>query len=142
MLAVLAVLGILRQENEAGAIIAERRQMQTDRWRLMREKPVRHLDQNTGAVAGIGLAAAGAAMFQIDQDLQGVLNDLMALAVLEIGDEADAARVMLVARIIKSLRFWLDVWHVQPRSRMSTWRGSSALGWHALRYSEGRASEG
>ena len=47
---------------------------------LLAEEPVRHLDQNAGAVAGVHLAAARAAMQQVDQQLQRLLDDARASA--------------------------------------------------------------
>ena len=40
------------------------------RGRLLPEELVRHLDEDAGAVAGVRLAAAGAAVQQVDQDLE------------------------------------------------------------------------
>ena len=39
------------------------------------KKRMRHLDQDAGAVAGVGLAAAGAAVVEIAQHLNGLLDD-------------------------------------------------------------------
>ena len=61
------------------------------------QEPIRHLDQDAGAVAGVGLAAAGAAVLQVDQDLQAALDDAVRRAALDVDDEADAAGVVLVA---------------------------------------------
>src|SRR5262245_52651424 len=55
----LAVLGGLRQKHQADTVFASRRQRS---WRDLTQKGVRQLDQNTGAIAGVDLAAAGAAM--------------------------------------------------------------------------------
>jgi hypothetical protein len=43
-------------------------------------------------------------MDQILEDLEAVLDDLMARPRLQIGDEADAAGIMLSFRIVESLR--------------------------------------
>ena len=59
--------------------------------------------QDARAVAGVGLAAAGAAMVEVAQDLQGLLHDLVGLAALHVDDEADAAGVVLELRIVKAL---------------------------------------
>ena len=67
------------------------------------EERVRHLHQHAGAVAGVGLAAAGAAMVEIAQDLDGLLQDLVGLAALHVDDEADAAGVVLELRIVETL---------------------------------------
>ena len=43
--------------------------------RLLAEELVRHLDEDAGAVAGVHLAAARAAMQQVDEELQRLLDD-------------------------------------------------------------------
>ena len=45
----------------------------------------------------------GTAMVEVDQDLQALRNDIMGLFALDIGNEAHAARIVLVAGIIKAL---------------------------------------
>ena len=67
------------------------------------EKGVRNLDQDARAVAGLRIAAAGAAMRQIDQNLDALQDDIVRLPALDIGDKADAAGVVLVLRAVKSL---------------------------------------
>ncbi len=64
---------------------------------------VRRLDEDAGAVAGVLLAAAGAAVFQVVQDLQTVADDVVRLPIFQIDDEADAAGVVLVARVVQAL---------------------------------------
>jgi hypothetical protein len=44
-------------------------------------------------------------MVQIDQDLQALADDVIRLSALDIRNEANAAGVMLVPGIIKTLRF-------------------------------------
>ena len=67
------------------------------------EKRVRHLHEDAGAVAGVLLAAAGAAVLQVEQDLERLADDVVRLAVLQVDDEADAAGIVLVARIVQTL---------------------------------------
>ena len=67
------------------------------------EKRVGNLDQDARAVAGLRIAPAGAAMRQIDQDLDALQDDVVRLAALDAGDKADAASVMLVLRAVKPL---------------------------------------
>ena len=52
---------LARQEHQADAVLAGRRQR---RRRDLAQERVRHLDQDAGAVAGVDLAAAGAAMLR------------------------------------------------------------------------------
>jgi hypothetical protein len=61
------------------------------------------LDQDARAVAGVGLAAAGAAVLQIDEHLEAALNDGVRTLSLYIDDEADATRVVLESGVIQAL---------------------------------------
>ena len=92
-----------RQEHEPGAIPARRRQRDPQARRLGTEEPIRHLNQDAGAVPGIRFAAAGAAMLEIDQDLQGMANDRVRTPSLGVDDEADTAGVVLVTRVIQAV---------------------------------------
>ena len=64
---------------------------------------MRHLQQNAGAVAGVFFAAARAAVIEILQHRQRLLDDLVGLFTFDMNDEADAAGVVLETRIIKPL---------------------------------------
>ena len=70
---------------------------------LAREKLVRDLDQEAGAVAGFRIAAAGAAMRQVDQDLNALDDDVVRFLALDVGDKANAAGIVLVARVVEAL---------------------------------------
>ena len=58
--------------------------------------------KNAGAVAGERIAAAGAAVRQVDQDLQPLPDDLVALLAVHVDDEADAAGIVLEGRIVQT----------------------------------------
>ena len=75
------------------AVLAGRRQRSR---RDLAQERVRRLDQDAGAVAGVDLAAAGAAVLQVLQDLQRLAHDGVRLAPFDVDDEADAAGVVLV----------------------------------------------
>jgi hypothetical protein len=66
------------------------------RGHLLAVQRVRQLDQDAGAVAHQLVGTDGAAVVQVLQDLQGVLDDRMRLDAADVGDEADAAGVVLV----------------------------------------------
>src|SRR5262249_14977793 len=67
------------------------------------EELVRRLDEDAGAVAGVLLAAAGAAVLQVVEDGQGPAHDGVRPAPLQVDDEADAAGVVLVGRVVEPL---------------------------------------
>ena len=68
------------QEGHAHAVLAGRRQGEAQPGALAREELVRDLDEHAGAVAGFRVAAAGAAMGQVDQNLDALDDDVVRLA--------------------------------------------------------------
>jgi len=64
---------------------------------------MRWLDQNSGAVARIGFATASASVIEVKQDLQGLLNNRMGFATLNVDDEANAAGFVFELRIVQAL---------------------------------------
>ena len=93
----------LRQEAHGDGVAPGRRQLQRPPCPPSRAAGVGHLDQAAGAVAHQRVGADRAAMVEVDQDLQAATDDLVRLAALDVGHEADAARIVLVAWIIQSL---------------------------------------
>src|SRR5579885_992397 len=81
------------------------RQFEAELGGLLGQEPVRHLHQNAGAVAGARIGADGAAMLQIEQDGDRVLDDLVRLAALDIGNKTDAAGIFFLRRIKQAERF-------------------------------------
>jgi hypothetical protein len=94
---------ITGQEDEPRAVAAFGGQADTKAHRLVAQEAIRHLHEDARAVTGIDLAAAGAAMQQIDQQLQRLLHDRMRPLPLYVHDEADATGVALVLREIQPL---------------------------------------
>ena len=64
---------------------------------------MRDLDQDAGAVARLRIAAASAAMRQVDQDLDAFADDFVGLFAVQIDDEAHAAGVVLVLGVVQPL---------------------------------------
>ncbi len=56
-----------------------------------------------GAIAQQGVSAHGAAMVEIDEDLEPLRHDGVGLLALHIGDEADATGIVLIAGIVETL---------------------------------------
>ena len=69
---------------------------------------MRHLDEHASAVAGVRLTAAGAAVIEIAQHLDGLLQDAVGLAALHVHDEADTARLVFEPGIVQALLLWLS----------------------------------
>ena len=67
---------------------------------------MRKLNQDAGAVAHQRVRAGRAAMAQVFEDIQTPRDDIVALAILDIGHETDTARIVFIRRIVKSLPLW------------------------------------
>jgi hypothetical protein len=108
LLAAAAGDGFGGQEHEGGAVTAGPGQRDPGLAAGVGQEAVRHLHQDAGAVAGVLLAAAGAAVLQVQQHLDRLLHDAVGLAAVGVHDEADPARVVLVAGIVETLgaRTW------------------------------------
>lgn len=76
--------------------------MHTQPQTLIEEKLVRCLDQDAGAVTRIGLAAAGAPVLHIFQYGERIRYRLVVLVTFYIGDETDAAGIMLEQWIVQT----------------------------------------
>ena len=66
---------------------------------------MRHLEQNARAVARVRLTSARAAMIEVHQNRQRLLDDFVRALALHLADKADAARVVLKLWIVESLFF-------------------------------------
>ncbi len=104
-LAAVPLVRVLGQEGHADGVLARVRQVDFQPRALFTEEVVGHLHGDAGAVTGLGIGPAGAAMPQVDQDLEPLLDDLVRLVSLDICDQANAAGVMLELRVVKALLF-------------------------------------
>jgi hypothetical protein len=86
----------LGQEDHADAVFAGRRQFDALLGHLFAVQRVGQLQQDAGAVAHQLVRAHRAPVVQVLQDQQRLLDDVVALLALDMGHEADAARVVLV----------------------------------------------
>jgi hypothetical protein len=96
--------GVPRHEDRANAVFAFRRQRHAEPLRFLAEKLVGNLDQDAGAVAGVDLAAARAAVQQVDEHLERLADDGVRAHALDVDDKADAAGVAFERRVIEALR--------------------------------------
>ena len=93
---------LLRQEHHADAVLARRRQRDALRGHLGAVELVGDLDQDAGAVAHQRIGPDRAAVVQVLEDLQALLDDRVRLAAGDVRDEADAAGIVLLARSVES----------------------------------------
>ena len=95
---------IARHEERADRVFAGLGQGKTEPFRLLGEELLRDLHQNAGAVACARIGTDRAAMFEIAEDGERVLDQFMRGAALDVGDEADSAGILLERGIVKALR--------------------------------------
>jgi hypothetical protein len=96
--------GVLRHEDVADRIFARGGQGEAQPLCLADEELVRDLHQHAGAVAHLRVGADGATMGEVVEDPEPVLDDAVRLPVVQVYDEADAAGIALVQRIVEALR--------------------------------------
>ena len=68
------------------------------------QERVGHLDEDAGAVAGVDLGAGRAAMVEAAERAEGGVDDVAALRAGDVDDEADAAGIVLEARVVEAVR--------------------------------------
>ncbi len=127
------------QEHAADAVAPGRGERDVEAVALLLEEGVWHLEENARAVAGVLLATARAAVLQVEQNLDGLLDQVVRFAVLEVGDEADAAGVVLVVGVVQPLLGGVSVRsHVNPPS----WTGRENEARAACRFARWRLLPG
>ena len=94
----------LRQENHPHAVVAGRRKRHALGGHFLPVVGIGNLDQNACAVAAERIGAHGAAMIEIVKNEKGILNGLVRFSAADVGDETDAAGVLLVCRLIQAVR--------------------------------------
>jgi hypothetical protein len=94
---------VARHKNEATGVAAGFRQGDVSILGGVLKKAVRHLHQDAGAVARVDLATASAAMVEVLQNLDGVTQDGIRFAPLNIRDETEATGIVLVGWIVQAL---------------------------------------
>ena len=63
-----------------------------------------NLNEHAGAIAGFRVAATSAAMRQIEQNLNALADDVVTFMAADAGHEPDSAGVVLVRRMVETLR--------------------------------------
>ena len=96
--------GVARHEELPNRVMAGFGQLQSERVAFNRKELVRNLRQHAAAIAERRVGAGGAAVVEIDENLQALLQNGVRLAAAHVGHDADAARVAFVGGIVKTLR--------------------------------------
>jgi hypothetical protein len=81
------------------------RQFEAELCRFLAEEGIGKLNQNARAVARLRVRADRAAMLEVFENPQAVLDDLVGFSVVDVRNEADAAGIVLVTGVIETLRF-------------------------------------
>ena len=117
----LAFAVVLGQEEDAGGERAGRPQFGAELVRGHSPKQgVGQRGQHAGAVAGVRLAAAGAAVVHLRQHVGGLLHQPVAALAAHMGDEADPAGVVLVGRVVETDLAGPELHAASPRSTFSS----------------------
>src|SRR5699024_3845491 len=93
------------QERDPGGVPAGRRQREGD---LRAQQRVGHLDKDAGAVAAGGVGARRTTVLEVREGGEGLVDDVPAAAAVHVDDEGDAARVVLVRRVVQAGAAWLQ----------------------------------
>ena len=103
LLAALPLGLVLRQEYHAHGVAVALGQVEAECLGLFLEEAVGHLEENAAAVARLGVAAARAAMGEVNQHLEAVLDQLVAAPAVDIAQKPDPAGVVFIRWIVQSL---------------------------------------
>jgi hypothetical protein len=75
-LALPAAIRVVGQEEHAGGIASGSRKLDAEAAAFLPQKLVWNLKEDAGAVAGLGVAAGGATVREVPQDLDALFDDL------------------------------------------------------------------
>ncbi len=103
LFAACAVLAILRQKGHAHAVVAFGWKIDAVLSTPCPQKRVGQLDENPGPVAGQGVGTYRAAMGEILQQGQTLPDDMMTFMPFNVSDEANAARIVFMSRVVETL---------------------------------------
>jgi hypothetical protein len=94
---------IARQEDHSDAVLTRRRQVNLLLRQFVAEKPVRNLDQAACAIRQLRVPTHRAAVRQVLQHGQSLLDDRVRFPALDVSDEADTAGVAFVSGVVQAL---------------------------------------
>ena len=92
------------RKHHGHAVRARLGQLHAQLAAFARKEDVRNLDQDARAVARLRIAARRAAMGQVDQNLEALADDVVALLAANAGDKPHAAGIVLIPWMIEPLR--------------------------------------
>src|SRR5580765_4340511 len=97
------------QKSHADAVGTQLRKSETQFAAFAREELVGNLDQDSRSIAGFRIAPAGTAVGQVQEHLNSLTNDVVALVTADACDKPDSTGVVLVRGVVKALGGWKAV---------------------------------
>ena len=94
---------IRRQEDQGRGVRSARGELESGEIGDLAQELVRRLDEHAGAVARRLVGAGRSAMGQVTEHLGRLLQDAVVRRLLQVGNEADATRIVFEGRIVETL---------------------------------------
>ena len=92
-----------RQQHHAHPVAARSRKVEAERRALLAQQPVGNLDEDSSSVAGERVRPYRTPMGDVAEKLHPLAHDVVACPIADVHDEADAARIVLMGRVVESL---------------------------------------
>jgi len=99
-----AAVLVHREEDHCHAVLAGAGKLNAKFAAFAGEENVRNLDENAGAIARLGIATRRSAMSEVNENLEPFADDVVAFFAADAGHKAHAARIVLILRVIETLR--------------------------------------
>jgi len=96
-------VGGLGQEHDTAGVLAFLGQVDAQFGGFGTQEGIGHLNQDAGAITQQRVITGSAAVVEVFQDQQTLFNDTVALLVLDMGNETDAAGILFVGRVVQAL---------------------------------------
>ena len=107
----------VRQEGDAGGVLAGRRQGDVLLGHLLPVEAVGDLDEDAGAVAGVLFRSSCAAVIQVHQGLDALVHNVACRAAVHVSHEGDTTRIMLKLGVVKTLACRVVFHDLRPNFR-------------------------
>ena len=108
--------GVSRQKGQPGAISAQRREVDAGGGCNVAKQPIGHLHEDPRPIAGLGVGTERTAVSEVLERRQPEVDDRMTGAAPELGNERDAAGIVLVRGVVQPRRLSLSGHGVLSRS--------------------------
>ena len=117
--------GVVGEEDHADAVVAGGRQVDALLAGDPRQEAVRHLDENAGAVTGLGIGTGGATVVETLEDGQRLIHHRVRGHAVEVHDRAEATGVVLEPLVVETAAV-VGLAHCRNSNRSGVADGSAA----------------